>query len=53
MVLIQLNIFLLIQKKCKNEDEGFKKAKETKIEDKENEELKYDNYFEDEFDEDD
>ena len=46
-------IISTIQKKCKNEDEGFKKAKETKIEDKENEELKYDNYFEDEFDEDD
>ena len=46
-------IISTIQKKCKKEDEGFEKVKETKIEDIENEELEYDNYFEDEFDEDD
>ena len=46
-------IISTIQKKCKKEDEGFEKVKETKIEDIENEELEYDNNFEDEFDEDD
>ena len=46
-------IISTIQKKCKKEDESFEKVKETKIEDIENEELEYDNYFEDEFDEDD
>ena len=41
-------IISTIQKKCKKEDKGIEKVKETKIEDIENE-----NIFEDEFDEDD